>query len=321
MPKILLVRFSSIGDIVLTSPVVRCLKKQLPDAEVHFLTKRSFSSVIEHNPYIDKKWFIEKEPSEILNELKAERFELIVDLHHNLRTKKLKLALGNRSVAFDKVNLQKWVLVNFKIDVLPKVHIVDRYMETVKSLGVKNDLLGLDYFITEKEESAVRAFLPPGKAFVAWVIGAKHFTKQLPAEKIIAFAKSISSPIVLLGGTEDVSMGKKIQSALSENVIDLCGKLSLNESAAVIKNAERVYTNDTGLMHIAAAFKKEIVSFWGNTVPEFGMYPYLPGMEEKSTIVENRELSCRPCSKIGFSKCPRGHFRCMNDLTFLAQRR
>lgn len=312
--KVLIVRFSSIGDIVLTTPVVRCLKKQLADAEIHFLTRKAFSPVIANNPYIDKKWFVDKEPGEIMDELKRENFDLIIDLHNNLRTMKLKGALKKKTYSFNKLNLRKWVLVNFKIDTLPKIHIVDRYMETVRSLGVKNDGGGLDYFITPKDEEVMERYFPTRPSYLAWVIGAKHVTKQLPAEKIIEFAQKIGQPIVLLGGKEDARSAETIHSALPGKVMNLCGKLSLNESAAVIKHAARVFTNDTGLMHIAAAFKKPITSFWGNTVPEFGMYPYLPGHEDQSTIVEVHGLSCRPCSKIGFNKCPRGHFKCMRQL-------
>lgn len=312
--KILILRFSSIGDIVLTTPVIRCLKKQLIGVEIHFLTRRSFQSVLENNPYIDALHLFDENVSEVIPDLKKGSFDLIIDLHHNARTLKIKTALGKKSFSFDKLNLEKWLLVNLKINRLPNVHIVDRYLKTVESLGVKNDLAGLDYFITEKDEAFLKTLPPSHSSYIAWVVGAKHFTKQLPLEKMISIGKKISEPIVLLGGKEDVLKSTQLKQALGEKVIDLCGKISLNESAAIIKHAKKVLTHDTGLMHIAAAYKKEIVSYWGNTIPEFGMYPYLPGNEYLSTIVEVKNLSCRPCSKIGFSKCPKGHFRCMKEI-------
>src|SRR5690242_18820619 len=132
MPKFLILRFSSIGDTVLTSPVVRCLKQQVPDAEVHYATKKNFAAVIEHNPFIDKKFYLEENLSGLISELKKEKYDYIIDLHNNLRTLQIKIQLGVKSYAFHKLNFQKWLMVNFKINRLPSVHIVDRYMETVK---------------------------------------------------------------------------------------------------------------------------------------------------------------------------------------------
>ena len=198
---------------------------------------------------------------------------------------------------------------------LPDVHIVDRYMETVKPLGVVNDGKGLDYFITPEDGKSINR-LPETfrNGYVAFVIGANHNTKKLPVEKIISITKKINFPVVLMGGKEDVAAGEKILSgAQSPNLFNACGKFSLNESAALIKQAAKVITHDTGLMHIAAAFKKEVISVWGNTVPEFGMYPYYGNFEVKNYKSEVANLTCRPCSKIGFDKCPKGHFRCMKE--------
>ena len=313
MAKFLILRFSSIGDIVLTSPVVRCLKQQVKDAEIHFLTKKNFASVIEHNPFIDKKIYLEEEWSALIPVLKNEKYDCVIDLHNNLRTLKLKSQLGLKSFSFNKLNIEKWLLVNLKMNRLPDVHIVDRYMETVKSLGVVNDGKGLDYFISQEDGSAIHK-LPEEvqKDYIAFVIGAKHNTKKLPIEKIISLCKKIKRPVVLLGGKEDFEAGEKIVSAVQPQAIfNACGKFSLNESAALIKQASKVITHDTGLMHIAAAFKKEIISVWGNTVPEFGMSPYYGNFEFRNSRFEIKNLPCRPCSKIGFEKCPKGHFRCM----------
>ena len=316
--KFLLLRLSSIGDIVLTSPVVRCLKQQHPDAEIHFLTKRGFEDVVRNNPYIDAVHLVNDNAidNELLSNLKEERFDAVIDLHHNLRTLKIKRALDVTSFSFNKLNIEKWLLVNFKMNRMPNVHIVDRYMKTVSSFGVTNDDQGLDYFITPEDERAVDS-LPEHfrKKYIAWVVGAAHATKQLPAAKMISIGKKIKSPIVLLGGKNDAVLSSTIKNALGENVFDACGNFSLNESAALVKHASVVFTNDTGLMHIAAAFRKKIYSFWGNTVPEFGMYPYLPSsLKTNSAILEVKNLRCRPCSKIGFDKCPKGHFKCMNEI-------
>jgi len=320
--KILLLRFSSIGDIVLTTPVARCLKQQL-GAEVHFLTKRAFSTLLEPNPHVDRVFGFEKKLSEVVPALRRERYDWVLDLHHNLRSARVKWALGRPSRSFDKLNLEKWLLVHAGLDWLPDRHIVHRYIATAEHLGVRYDGLGLDYFIPETEEVDVRVLAPgvaPG-GYVAFAIGANHATKQLPVEKIAELCRRIPMPVLLLGGKAEVAAGKQIAAASGPHVYDLCGRLSLHQSASVVRQAAKVATHDTGLMHVAAAFRKPIVSVWGNTVPKFGMYPFYPDGMAANTTFEVPDLPCRPCSKIGYERCPKGHFRCMNgqDIAAIAE--
>jgi ADP-heptose:LPS heptosyltransferase len=315
--KFLIVRFSSIGDIVLTTPVVRCLKQQVPGAEVHFLTKASFRSIVEHNPHIDKVHLLAHSWELMIEELKQEDYDYIIDLHHNVKTLKLKRELGVKSQSFYKLNIQKFIYTSVKINLLPKVHIVDRYMDTVKSFGVKNDGAGLDYFIGEKELTK-REDIPGSHAagYVACVIGAALGTKRWPVEKWKSFCENLNHPIILLGGREDAANGSMIAAVDDVKIYNACGKFSLNESSDLVRKAKVVITNDTGLMHVAAAFKRPIVSLWGNTVPAFGMYPYY-GDNNRSQyfdIFEINKLWCRPCSKIGYEKCPLGHFKCMKNI-------
>ena len=310
MAKILVIRFSSIGDIVLTTPVLRCLKIQLPGAEVHYLTKTTFMPVVENNPNINKVYSIESEVTEVAEQLKKEKYDFIADLHHNLRTMQVKKALNCKSASFPKLNIEKWLMVNFKINRLPAVHIVDRYFKTVEPLNVKNDGEGLEYYIPACDEVAMNA-LPQAhrNGYIAFVIGARHYTKQLPEHKIISICKKAGLPIVLLGGKEDAEKANRIEQAVGNKIYNACGKYNINQSASLVKQAKKVITHDTGLMHIASAFKKDIISVWGNTIPEFGMYPYMQG--KGSHIMEVNGLSCRPCSKLGYKACPKKHFKCM----------
>jgi ADP-heptose:LPS heptosyltransferase len=214
---------------------------------------------------------------------------------------------------FPKLNLQKYLLTRFGIDRMPDVHIVDRYLETVRALGVSNDGRGLDYFIAPAEEvDLLRENIPAG--FLAFVIGAAHATKRLTEPQMKAFCQALNHPVVLLGGPAERETGDRIARDLP-HVINACGRFRLGGSASLVRQAAVVVTHDTGMMHVAAAFRKPIVSVWGNTVPALGMYPYLPGQEslEKERRREVTGLSCRPCSKIGFQECPRGHFRCIKN--------
>lgn len=312
--KILIIRFSSIGDIVLTTPVVRCLKQQMPNVEIHYATKSSFHFLVSDNPYIDKVHLLNKNTWQLIKELRKEKFDLIIDLHHNLRTLQIKLALGVKAVSFEKLNTSKWLLVHLKINALPPVHIVDRYMATLKSLQIENDNHGLDYFIPYKD-IVERDWLPDThqSSYVAFAIGGQHETKKLPLIRMIELCEKINYPVVLLGGKEDVQNGEAILAALGSKLIyNACGKYNFNQSASLIQQAEFVFSHDTGLMHVAAAFKKKVYSIWGNTIPEFGMYPY----QTNFAIIEKRNLDCRPCSKIGHNRCPKNHFNCMNDINF-----
>ena len=311
--KFLVIRFSSIGDIVLTSPVVRIIKQQVENSEIHYITKPQFKSILESNPYIDKVHVLKESFTEIINDLKKEHFDYIIDLHRNIRTARFKNQLKIISFSFNKLNWEKWLLVNFKKNKMPDAHIVDRYVETLKVFDVKNDKKGLDYFIPKEDEVNVLTISNELKnGYVGVVVGAFHNTKKLTKEKLISICKKIENSILLLGGPDNKEEAEEVRKAVGENVFNACGQYNINQSASLVKQANVILTPDTGLMHIASAFKKKIISVWGNTVPEFGMYPYMPHPD--SVIMEIKDLKCRPCSKIGFSECPKKHFKCINDL-------
>jgi len=316
--KILIIRFSSIGDIVLTTPVIRCLKKQL-DVELHYLTKVVYKEVLAYNPFVDQLITIEKEIDEVMATLKAENYDLVIDLHHNLRTRRLQWALGKDQKRFRKLNWQKWMMVQFKKNYLPDVHIVDRYLETVLSLGVKNDDEGLDYFYSNQSSKIFAERNIPEK-YVAIGVGAAHTTKRIPNEKIVAICEQVKQNVILIGGPAEAKEGEwiaakfaKPKSPKERMVINTCGQTTIGETAVIIEKAQVVLTPDTGVMHIAAAFQRPIVVLWGNTIPEFGMYPYYKKGVNNYVSFEVKGLRCRPCSKIGFKECPKGHFNCMQS--------
>ncbi|HSC53498.1 MAG TPA: glycosyltransferase family 9 protein [Phnomibacter sp.] len=312
MPKFLIIRFSSIGDIVLTTPVIRCLKTQVPDAEVHFLTRHSFKAILEHNPYIDHLHLMKDDLSVVIKNLQAYKFDYIIDLHHNLRTLRVKRGLHAPHFSFNKLNIEKWMATALKINRLPAVHIVDRYMATLESFGVVNDGLGLNYFLAT-EDLVKTSDIPTSHSagYIGVVIGAALATKKMPIHKLKEICAGINHPIILLGGPEDKAAGEEIAAIDNIKIYNACGKFKLNESADLVKKARFIISHDTGLMHIAAAFQKPIISMWGNTIPAFGMGPYYGHQAVKHQGFEVQGLRCRPCSKIGYKKCPKGHFKCM----------
>ncbi len=314
MAKFLVVRFSSIGDIILTTPVVRCLKNQVDEAEIHYLTKSKFAQIVTANPHIKKVHLLDNNFKDLITILRKENYDYIIDLHRNIRTFFIKILLNRIAFSFHKLNLKKWLLVNFKWNTLPDKHIVDRYLKTLHMFSVTRDNKGLDYFIPLSEELDIGKILGNSlQRRIIVVVGGGHCTKQIPENKLVEIINSLKSDVILLGGGQaDIRKADRIISEIDKkNVFNLAGKLSLGESASLIKQSDIIITPDTGMMHIAAAFGKNIISIWGNTIPEFGMYPYKPG--SKSKIFEIRNLYCRPCSKIGFAKCPEKHFRCMQE--------
>jgi ADP-heptose:LPS heptosyltransferase len=309
--KILVIRFSSMGDIIYTTPVVRCLKKQLPDAEIHFLTKPAFKYIYDNNPYLDRLLLLKPTLSETIEEIKSEKYDYIIDLHNNLRTSLIKLRTGIKSSTYKKQRLRKWLSLKFNLKLVPPVHLVERYLKTVKFLGVKNDGKPIDYYV--KTNHDLKKLLPPThqEKYVAFVIGATHFTKRMPNEKIISICRQINQPVVLLGGEDVKANGTEIANAIGNNIYNACGITSLDESVFLVSKAEKTIGFDTGLTHIAEAFDKPIASIWGGTVPELlGVQPYMA----KNAEVIGINISCRPCSKFGLEKCPLGHFKCMKDI-------
>lgn len=317
MKKVLIIRFSSIGDIVLTSPILRAIKEQKPGTQIHYLTKKAYQAVLEHNPHIDQLFLLEESMNSLLKKLKKENYDLIIDLHKNLRSQRIKFALKKPCVSFDKLNREKWWMVRFKKNHLPKVHIVDRYFKELDKFDILNDHKGLEYFNGIENNLNLNGFEEViQQKYVALVLGGTYYTKQIPEEKLYELLERLKYKIVLLGGSGEVDLSKKLQNKYPEKIINPIGKASLNQSAEFIRKSQFVITGDTGLMHIAAAYQKKIFSIWGNTIPEFGMTPYLPQKHENSHILEVKNLSCRPCSKLGYHSCPKKHFNCMMKQDF-----
>lgn len=312
MIRVLILRFSSIGDIVLTTPVIRALKLQIPNIEIHYATKRQFSAALNNNPYIDHLHLLDQDNGTLVQSLKNYHFDYIIDLHHNLRTWSIGLQLKGKRFTFRKLNFLKWLLVHFKINFLPKIHVVERYFEAVSSLNVVYDQQGLDFFTSTEDQVEVKKNLgdiSPG--YIALAVGAQHFTKQIPTPKIIRLiADNPHQKFILLGGKNDANKAFAIEQASPTNVVNAVNKLSLGASAVVIKNSSLLIAPDSGLMHIAAALQKKTILVWGNTIPDFGMGSF----DNKAGVInlEVDQLACRPCSKLGHNTCPKKHFNCMN---------
>jgi ADP-heptose:LPS heptosyltransferase len=317
MQKVLIIRFSSIGDIVLTTPLLRAIKAQKPATQIHYVTKKAYASVLEHNPHIDQLFLLDHSMKDLIRQLKNESYDLIIDLHKNLRSQRIKLVLQKPSVSFNKLNKEKWLMVRFKRNKLPQKHIVDRYFESLNKWGVQNDHQGLEYYNGCEKQLRLNGFEEFIKQkYIALVLGGTYYTKQIPEEKLNELIERLELPVVLLGGPTENELAHTLSERYPQKVKNAVGISSLNQSAELIRKSQFVITGDTGLMHIAAAYQKKIYSIWGNTIPEFGMSPYLPQKPENSIILQVENLNCRPCSKLGYNFCPQKHFNCMMQQDF-----
>lgn len=316
--RLLFIRFSAIGDIVLASAAFRCAKQQLPNVEIHLLTKRSMKAVTEANPYIDQFHYFDSDLAATIEELKGYSFDYIVDLHKNLRSFRIRLALGVPVLAYDKLSVEKFLLTKFQINRMPDRHIFLRSVDALAPLGVVYDGKGLDYFIPAGTQ--VSGLFPEG--YVALVIGASYATKKLPLESLKQLVKLIPHPIVLIGGPEEKVEGAEIAALDPDRIINTCGTYSLHESAALVRDARLVISHDTGMLYIACAFEKNVIAIWGATSPALQVEPIMPENSKTrvfQAIVPN--LTCQPCSNFGTKTCPKGHFNCMNqqDLPAIAR--
>jgi len=324
--RLLFIRFSSIGDIVFTTPAIRCAKLQIPNAEIHFLTKASMKSVTEANPYIDQFHYFNNNLSALVDQFKEIEFDYIIDLHHNFRTFKIKKALGVPALTYKKLSIQKFLLTKWHLNWMPHRHIADRCLDTLKPLGVINDGKGLNHFVPNTVTLSAKDIPTAHQAgYVAFVIGASYATKKLPLELLQQLCHLIQYPIVLIGGKEDAAIGEQVASVNPIKIYNACGKFNLHESALLIQQSKTVLSHDTGFLYVACAYHKKTVAIWGATSPALEVEPYYPqdlALQNMYTNAIVPHLPCQPCSNYGTPICPQGHFACMRhqNLKGIAQK-
>jgi len=300
-PKILVIRLSAMGDIVLTTPVIRALNQQLK-AKIDFLTKPQYVSLLESNTYINRIFSL----NDKVDFLQKNKYDYVVDLQNNLRSWQIRSKIQTKSFVFNKKTLRRYLLIYFGIDLL-KNHVVDRYFATVASLNVVNDNQGLDFNVS----SSVKPEFNTSQSYIAWCIGGTHNPKKLSAKQITQVVSKLKIPVVLLGGNNDLDIAKEIiNNGECKSVYNFCGKLSVQESSYLIKESKMLLTNDTGMMHIASALKMPIISFWGCTKPSLGFTPY---MTDPSSIKIISKRSAKPCSKHG-KHCKYGKNGCIKEI-------
>ncbi|MBS4029393.1 MAG: lipopolysaccharide heptosyltransferase II [Ignavibacteriales bacterium] len=327
--RILILRLSSLGDVILTTPVYRLLRKKFPSAQIDVLVKKEFAEVLRFNPHINN--VIEFGSPRVLplriirNALKLRAYDVVIDLHNSLRTRLLRFQLAKQTLVIDKDLWKRWLLVNLKANLFEKkLSIPEKYIRTLAPLGIENDDKGLEIFFPDEINERVKNVIMSGveglfesKKIIAICPTARHKTKIWLKENFIQLANELiekhDATILLFAAPNESEYCESIKTEIrnSQSVINLAGKISLLESAALMDLCEVVVTNDSANLHIAAARKKNVIAIFGSTVEEFGFFPY----RTNAKILQVENLDCRPCSHIGLEECPKGHFRCMKDIS------
>lgn len=327
--KVLIIRLSSIGDILLTSPVIRQTRERYPTAQIDFLTRTEFISLVATNPHLNTVLPLDTSKGKtalksMRDKIQNEQYDLILDLHANLRSIFLCRFTNHPPVyRIQKNKFARFMLVKAGIDLYSKLYgkprsVAEKYLRVGEVIGLDPKDQRLELWLPPDSETAAenrwKALQEKGAA-VIMAPGARHFTKRWPVSHYIELIKKLHSDYgwrtVLLGGPDEQDISKSIHTcAGKERVDNLTGSLSLIESCALIKQAQLFISNDSGLMHVAAAYGIPQLAFFGSTTQQLGFSP----LNKSAVVLENKELSCRPCSHIGKSACPKGHFKCMNDL-------
>lgn len=310
--KILVIRLSSLGDVILTSPVLRAIKNQYPDTTIDFVVKPEFGDAVKYNQNINKLYYYHKKEEELktlLLALMENKYDLVIDLQNNKRSKKICKALKTSIVKYKKNSVKRFFLVRFKLNRLKNyLRVPEKYIAGIEDLKLDEDAPEIHF---PKEFDEVK--LPPGQRFIGICPGTKHITKMWPIEYFIELGQKLNEmgyTVLLFGGRDDINLCKYISIYVKES-INLANNDELLKLADGMRHCELLICNDSGMMHTASAIDKPLIAIFGSTVKEFGFEPY----KCDSLVIENENLKCRPCSHIGKDACPKKHFKCMVELT------
>jgi heptosyltransferase-2 len=314
------------GDILLSSPLVRILRQRFPQARIDFLLKSQFADLYVANPYLNNLLTLDagkgrRELFTLRSKIRCVGYDAVIDIHNNFRSAFLRRGAGSELFIVRKYKWQRFLLVKLGINTYREiVPVHQRYLRTPAALQLEDDGLGLELYIPAAEKGLAADFLrfeglKSDKLIIAMAPGAGFYSKRWPVDNFLELAKicieHMQAQIVLLGNEKEKSLCCAIQNSLGSNVINVTGKLSLLQSAAALQHSHLLVSNDTGLMHMATAVKTPVVAIFGSTSQELGFFP----VGHAVTIIENKTLSCRPCTHIGRETCPRKHFRCMTAIT------
>ncbi len=314
--KILVIRLSSLGDILLTSPLLKEIRKQFHECKIDFLVKKEFVQAIEFNPYLNDILIYKVENTSSLREsIRQVNYDYILDLQNNLRSRRLLIGIRTKVYRFKKPTLKKFLFVHFKLNLLKeKISVAKRYIDSFPVIRAGE--LKLDFYYPKEKDIETDSKIPKNiinKKIIGICPGSKHFTKRYPSElfsKLIDKLSQMGYSVFLFGGKDDAEICSQLTREKT-GVVNLHNDNDLYSTAALMKKCSAVISNDSALMHLSCSLDIPTVAIFGSTVAEFGFFP----LNKKSVIIENKDLNCRPCTHIGREDCPKKHFKCMKDIS------
>jgi lipopolysaccharide heptosyltransferase II len=324
LTHVLMIRLSSLGDILLTTPVLRLLREHCPGAQIDFLTKSIYKDLLCANPCVDRVLLFDPRQGlrQTLHALRQTHYDVVVDLHRTLRSRLLSRGLlAQRQLTYAKRTVRRALLVHLGWNTLRAMTPVpELYAAPLRHLGMTAPLPPLEMHLTPASREAMHTYVRQAfphsveQPLLALAPGARWPTKRWPVERFAAVAQELAqaqrAAVVVLGSGEDVSLAQELCQRLRVPVLDSTGKLSLMHTAALLQQCRLLLSNDSGLMHMATALRVPVVAIFGPTVQEFGFYPF-----KACAQVISADLPCRPCSTKGSARCPRGHHQCMQQMT------
>jgi lipopolysaccharide heptosyltransferase II len=324
--KILIIRLSSIGDIILTTPLLRSVRNTYPDARITYVTKKQFTSLLADSPYIHELIAFDKADGfrglrGIKRQLKKQHFDVYLDIHKNWRSRYLRIGLGVKLAGtYPKYIIRRTLLVRLKLNLYRHIQPVYlRYFQAARKLGVQYDGKGTEIQVSQAATATVRDLLTArgygfDRPLVIICPGATYFNKRWKSDGFVETARHLirekSAFVVVHGGREDAALCHEIAEGINSGAVNMAGTLGLSESAALLGLSSLVIANDSGLLHLAQSQKRPVIGIYGSTTRELGFFP----LEGNSVAVE-APVPCRPCTPKGLNYCPKTHFHCMNHIT------
>jgi heptosyltransferase-2 len=319
-PRILLVRFGSLGDVLLTTPLVRVLRARHPAATITAVTKQAWAPLLSANPHLDEVVAVAPGQSlvPLARALRSARYTHLLDLHGSVRTRVLRLLVPGPWSGYDARRRARLTLIRSHRDIYPdQVPVAERYFEAAGDLDVSPDGRPAELFISPAAEARAEAWLARSglegdRPLVVLAPGAAHATKRWPVRhwrRLAADLNQRACRVAVIGGPADRVIAAEIAGSAGGMAASAAGELDLQASGALLRRARVAVTGDTGPMHLASGVGTPLVALFGPTVRQFGFFPY----RARSVVLE-RDLPCRPCSSKGSPRCPLGHHRCLEDI-------
>jgi lipopolysaccharide heptosyltransferase II len=319
-PNILAVRFSSIGDVLLTTPLLRAIRGRYPACRLTVLTKEAYAPLLNRNPHVTRVIGLPGDGplTRLAAELRADRYTHLLDLHDSLRSRALRVLVPGAWSSYPKHRLARAVLIYTKRNIYRDPRPVpERYFSAAHALDVRPDGNPPELFWGRDEEDAVAAWLPsvnvPESArLVALAPGAAHATKRWPLEHWRSLVQRLAreSHMVVVGSAADAPLGAELARVAPDRVLNAAGQFGLQHTGVLLRRASALVSGDTGVMHLATAVGTPVIALFGPTVRPFGFFPYT----DRARVLE-LSLGCRPCTSKGGSRCPLGHHRCLRDMS------